>query len=204
MPPGPIRLSGSRNRGDIPNRMMSADRSLQEIVNWSNRLCRSPLPPLRAESCPFTTKPVSMRDCSTFSIRAGSSGSATLSTRIGCSLITSPCRSRRLAGSLRGQTEAEPVAASLVTDLVAYQGAGTSYAGPSTGPDQGAILVEPTSWTGAIDVFGDFELSVLAAMISATTSDVVNLGILDSSSQTATWGSRTRRLGRAWRITTIC
>ncbi len=51
-----------------------------------------------------------------------------------------------------------PVVSSLVPDLVAYQGTGTSYAGPSVGPLQDVTLVDPTSATGGpIDVFSVFD-----------------------------------------------
>ena len=51
-----------------------------------------------------------------------------------------------------------PVASSLVPDLVAYQGPGTSYAGPGVGPLQDATLVDPMSTGGGpIDVFSVFD-----------------------------------------------
>ena len=51
-----------------------------------------------------------------------------------------------------------PVASSLVPDLVAYQGLGTSYSGPSVGPLQNATLVDPMSTGGGpIDVFSVFD-----------------------------------------------
>ncbi len=51
-----------------------------------------------------------------------------------------------------------PEASSLVPDLVAYQGPGTSYAGPGVGPLQDATLVDTTSAGGGpIDVFSVFD-----------------------------------------------
>jgi len=57
-----------------------------------------------------------------------------------------------------------PVANLLVADLVAYQGPGTSYPGPSVGPLQDASLVDPTSAAGGpIDVFSVFDSLTVAS-----------------------------------------
>jgi hypothetical protein len=51
-----------------------------------------------------------------------------------------------------------PVANDLVPDLVAYQGPGTSYSGPTVGPLQDAGLVNTgASSSGPIDVFSVFD-----------------------------------------------
>ena len=51
-----------------------------------------------------------------------------------------------------------PVANLLVPDLVAYQGPGTTYAGPTVGPLQDATLVNTgASASGPIDVFSVFD-----------------------------------------------
>jgi len=51
-----------------------------------------------------------------------------------------------------------PVANLLVPDLVAYQGAGTTYAGPTVGPLKNADLVNTgTTDSGPIDVFSVFD-----------------------------------------------
>jgi len=57
-----------------------------------------------------------------------------------------------------------PVANLLVSDLVAYQGPGTSYPGPSVGPLQDANLVDPTAAAGGpLDVFSVFDSFTLAS-----------------------------------------
>ncbi|MGO9469121.1 MAG: hypothetical protein ACLQVF_33765 [Isosphaeraceae bacterium] len=51
-----------------------------------------------------------------------------------------------------------PVASSLVPDLIAYQGPGTSYAGPTVAPLQDAGLVNSgTTDSGPMDVFSVFD-----------------------------------------------
>ena len=51
-----------------------------------------------------------------------------------------------------------PVANLLVPDLIAYQGSGTTYAGPTVGPLQNAGLTNTgTSYSGPIDVFSVFD-----------------------------------------------
>ena len=56
-----------------------------------------------------------------------------------------------------------PVANLLVPDLVAYQGPGTTYSGPTVGPLQNATLVNTgTSSGGPIDVFSVFDSFTVA------------------------------------------
>jgi subtilase family serine protease len=57
-----------------------------------------------------------------------------------------------------------PVANLLVPDLVAYQGPGTSYLGPSVGPLQDASLVDSTAAAGGpVDVFSVFDSLTVAS-----------------------------------------
>ncbi len=57
-----------------------------------------------------------------------------------------------------------PVANLLVSELVAYQGPGTSYPGPGVGPLQDASLVDPTAAAGGpIDVFSVFDSLTVAS-----------------------------------------
>ena len=65
-----------------------------------------------------------------------------------------------------------PVANRLVPDLVAYQGPGTSYAGPTVGPLQDATLSDPgPAGGGEMDVFSVFDaLTVAGRAVGAPTT----------------------------------
>ncbi len=90
-----------------------------------------------------------------------------------------------------------PVANALVSDLVAYQGPGTSYSGPTVGPLQEVNL--DGNWTGsggATDVFSVFD------SFTVTLGGLIHVGAIGAHAQESALGHGMSALRRVERLLT--